>query len=328
MAGLFWGMAFLISPVYLLLIGLTFIYDILKHKSWRRLLILVLFFIITLPLFFYQAYIVYSKDLHHTSTLMLWRGFPDMQWIARLVMELLSPSLHKIISIPSGLSLIIIIIALIAIIRRRRVHWFIVISALAFVLTFYHYSEQYAIRIQLLLSLFLTATAINFLHISRVKFILYMVPVITLSIYSFYYFYTDKLQDYDRWFARVDIYHEAGGGLWENMDKYLEESEYVFSTKETYFQFIMPFYPVHSLGAWKTMEYYQLDTLVSNRLEQDYARLMTSYDYGLIMDLAAKYDVSTAVASSRDYSLPVFKILSEHWQPVYEDSYFRIYKRP
>ncbi len=327
-ASVFWGVAFLISPVYVFLIGMTFIYDLITRKSWRRMLIMVVSFLMPLPLFFYQAYVVYSKGLYHTSTFMLWRGFPDAEWLGRLFTEILSPSLHKIISIPTAISLLIIIIALIAAIKYRRVHWFISLAAISFVLTFYHFSGQYAIRIQLLLSLFVTAMAIDYIRRIKMRPFLLIVPLLLLTSFSFYHFYTDKLEDYDRWFARVDIYHEAGSGLWDNMDRYLEKGEYIFSTKETYFQFIMPFYPVHSLGAWKTMKYYQLDTLVCNTLERDYPKVMTSSDYNFIMNMADKYGISTAVASGRDYDLPLFKLLSQHWARIYEDRYFRIYKKP
>jgi hypothetical protein len=327
-ASVFWGVAFLISPVYVFLIGLTFIYDTITHKSWRRLLIMTASFIIVLPLFFYQAYTVYSKGLHHTSTFMFWRGFPDAEWLGRFFTEFLSPSLHKLLSIPAAISLLLIIIALIAIIKRRRVHWYIIIAAISYILTFYHFSGQYAIRIQLLLSIFIVATAIHYLRRTKLKSVAWLAPLMILVVFSFYYFYTDKLEDYDRWFARVNIYHEAGSGLWDNMDQHLKRGEYIISTKETYFQFIMPFYPVHSLGAWKTMEYYQLDTLISNQLEFDYRAVHGANSYVDIMMVADKYNITTSVASIRDFRLPLFKMLSDRWTIVYEDDFFRIYKKP
>jgi hypothetical protein len=76
------------------------------------------------------------------------------------------------------------------------------------------------------------------------------------------------------------------------------------------------------------MEYYQLDTLVSNRLEIDYPEVMTSNDYNFIMKMADKYGISSAVASSRDYNLPIFKTLADQWALAYEDRYFRIYRKP
>ena len=90
----------------------------------------------------------------------------------------------------------------------------------------------------------------------------------------------------------------------------------------------MAYTPVHNLGAYRTMEYYQLNPRISNQLESDYNRAMAADDITVIEDIAARYDIEAAVASGADMNKPLFKTLASHWNKVYQDRYFVIFKKP
>jgi len=323
-----WGIAFLISPVYVFLLILTFVYDIIDRRAIRQSLILIAVFLITIIPFFYQAYTIYSQGLHHTSTFQLWRGIPGLEWWKNLYLDFLSPTLREILSIPVGIYILILAINIAMITESRRVHWFIAVSFPAYLLTAYHFSSQYAIRIEFLLSLILVSVAIDYLRRKKINRYLWIIPVYAIAGISIYYHYENILDDYRRWQQGKDVYQQLGGQFWANMDSYLESGEYIFCTKETYFQFIMTQYPVHSLGAYRTMEYYQLDSIISNQIEEDYVRAMASDDYGVILQIAEKYEINTAVAAQRDLQVPIFQVLSSRWPVAYKDRFFVIFANP
>jgi hypothetical protein len=83
-AGVLWGLTFLISPVYVFLIGLTFLYEAIIGRRFKRFFIISGTFAVTLIPFYVQMYVVYSKGLGGAATFALWRGIRAWTGCGRL----------------------------------------------------------------------------------------------------------------------------------------------------------------------------------------------------------------------------------------------------
>jgi len=325
-SSLLWGVAFIISPVYIFLLGLILIRDTIINKSMKRLLLIAGIFGLTISSFIYQSYLVYSHDLHHTTTFALWRGMPDAAWWWAMAQDFLTPGAQKTISLPTAIYVLVLAIGLWYMIKQKHIYWFLPLSFLAYLLTYYHFSNQYAIRIQLFFSLFWVAWVVRGMLSNKTERFVELIALLFIITYSIYNHYAVALDAYKRWSAGHALYEQIGKQLWKNLDEYIDDNEFLFCTKDTYFRFLMTQKPVHALGAYKTMDYYQLDSMVSKTLEYDYAMVINSRDPNVINGIATKYGVKTAVASSRDYGLPLFQALGQYWKPVYKDEYFTIFK--
>jgi len=326
LTSLLWGLAFIISPVYIFLLGLIFIRDFVRYRSPKRLVVMISTFLLAIIPFIIQMYTVYGRGRYYTTTFALWRGLPGIDWWKAVVHDFLSPGGQTIVSLATAIYVLILILGIWYAIRRKRVFWFLPLSIIAYIFTYYHFSSQYAIRIQLFFSIFWVAMVVHDIIPNKKERYIEIMALLFIVGYSIYNHYGVALDAYHRWSAGEELYRQIGSRLWNNLDKYLDDNEFIFCTKDTYFRFIMTQKPIHALGAYKTMDYYQLDSLVSDTLESDYRTLINSWDYNIIKGLAAKYNVRTAIASSRDYGLPLFQTLSKYWKPVYRDEFFTIYR--
>jgi hypothetical protein len=327
-AAILWGIAFLLSPVYVFLLGLTFLHEALIKKRLKRFFVMVGAFVITIIPFFVQAIYIYSKGLWGSQVFSLWRGFPGFSWFQNVLIEFISPTNNMIISVPAVMHAIILIAALMAIIRNRKAHWLIPLAMLAYFLTFYHFSDQYAIRIQVPLSIFIVATAIS--GVKRLAFnrYIWIIPATAIAAFSLYHHYSKTIDYYFVECNQYTNYHNIGEAFWQNMDKHMEKDRYIFCKKKVYLAFIMPHFSAHTLGAYKTMHYFQLNAELADMLEYDYQKVITSEDYDFIEKISRKYGIETMVMSREDMGIAMFETLAEHWTPVYSDKYFAIFKKP
>ncbi len=327
-AAALWGLAFLISPVYLFVVGFTLLYDLAIAKRLRYFLIMAATFLIVLIPFFVQAAIIYSRGLWGASAFAFWRGIPDGVWWRQFAIEFLSPGTEGKIGIPTAIHLVIIICAVALMIRDRKIHRYIPIVLLAYLLTFYHYSGDYAIRIHLFLSLFLVAGMIRGLEKRTINGWIWKAAVMVLCAAALLYHNYNANLTFAHETALFGSVKQAGEGLWQNMGRHLKEGEYVFCAKPIYREYVMPVFLVHTLGAYRSMEYFQLNPRIAQELENDYQTAMNSNDPETIERIASKYGITSAIISGRDAATPLFSTLLRLWTPVYRDSYFVILKKP
>jgi hypothetical protein len=112
------------------------------------------------------------------------------------------------------------------------------------------------------------------------------------------------------------------------LGRYLIKDQYIFCEKEFYRYYIMPYMRAHALGAYKSMDYYQLSGPVAEAMERDYQVLMSSGDMATLDSLTARYNIRTAVASFREFDKPSFQAFATHWRKIYADKYIAIYRKP
>lgn len=323
-----WGLAFLISPVYVFLLALTFVYEGPVKRCWKRMLTLGVVFGITIVPFFIQALTVYIQDLWGSRVFAFWRGIPDGDWLAGFVVGFLSPIKLKLLSIPSAIHALILVTAGIVIVRGRSIHPFIPLSLLAYVMTYYHFSASYALRIQQIFSLLAVAAAIHGLQHFRVRRAIWTTIVLMFAAGSVAWHSYANVSDYKVERDEYDHYRRAGRMFWANMETYFEPDEYIFCQKTIYLQYVMPYMRMRALSAYRTLDYFQLKAELADSMEADYQRAMGSNDYAEIDSIAARYGIRTALVATRDASVPLFQTLKQHWESVYQDGFFTILKKP
>ena len=284
-------------------------------------------FLITISPFIIMAVSIYHRDLWGSGTFALWRGIPDGAWFNQLIREFVSPVKKLMQGIPTVIHLVFWMLAILGMIRKRKVIVIIPLAFLAYLLTYYHFSAQYAVRIQYIMSIFVVGAAIAALFQYKIKASVLLVPVLVLSLFSVYIHWEHCLTYYKSEVASYKQYAETGKELWASMNRYLKKGEYIFCAKETYRDYVMPHYPVHSLGAYRTMEYFQLNPEKARELEDRYNAVMNSNDYDYIMKVADIYGIKAAVVGGNDMGEPLFQVLKQEWSPVYKDRYFIIYRK-
>jgi hypothetical protein len=328
-ASILWGTAFLLMPGYLFLIGFTFLYELLFRKNRRRFAILTAVFLVTIVPFFIQSIIIYNNNMAGTAAFSFWRGIPGPGWWRDFAVNLLSPVEGDLTRWPTFMAAGLGLLGLAGIILTRRAHACVIIAAVAYCFTAYHFNAQYASRIQLFLSLFLVAYAIRLLMSLKIyqsaKIVLIIVLVGTSA-------YCHIARTWEMSAAQNEEYiefREAVAELKENFSKYVESNVFVLATDYTYRTCIMPFFPVHGLIAYKSGEYFQLKTEIANEMLEDYHRLINSADIREIDHFCRKYDIRYAVArETSDMSAPAFRTISLYWRLAYRDGHFRIYAKP
>ncbi len=328
-AAILWGLAFLISPVYVFLIGLTFLYEAVIARRLKRFFIVTGVFAIMLIPFYTQLYVVYSKGLGGASTFALWRGIPGLAWLKSFFVEFISPTYHTPFSLPSLMHLIILVAALVIIIRKRRIHWYIPLSFLAVILTFYHFSGQYAVRIELFFSIFIVATVISVLRQHRIAKSISIVVVLVLTSATVYQLQTGYILPAYR--TEAPLYAgrmEVGSKLWENLDKYVPMNSFIYCDNSNYLRYIMPYYPVHTLGAYRSMEYFQLPERIADEFLHADEAAEKADRISVVDSIANEYHITTAIISRIDIGVPLYEMLATYWKPVYSDKYFAILKKP
>ncbi len=327
-AAVLWGLAFLISPVYVFLIGLTFLYEWIIKKRFRRFLVLVATFMVVIIPFLIQLYVVYSQGLGEAETFSLWRGIPNADWLGNLVVEFIAPTYHEVISFSGLAHIAILLTALILLIKTKQFYWYFAVSLLAYILTFYHFSGQYAIRIQLFFSLFLVAWLIWRLRQSRLSRITSSAMAVVLMMFALYHISDETLTNY-----RLDMPNKTkqiklGQRPKQLLSMYVEKDSYVFCDLIVYQEFIMPFYPAHTLGAHRTMKYFQLPGSVADELHADYQLVENSGDYDMIDSIARKYDITIAIQYAAQKESPLFRTLAANWELAFHGPYFTIWEKP
>ena len=324
-----WGCSFLISPVYVFVVGFTFIYELAVKRAYRRFRLLLIVFLATIAPFFVQMYIVYSAQMGNTSTFSLWRGIPTGEWFKTLAVSFVFPGETDRRWFPAVLAGILVIFGILGAIKNRPAKAYLIIAGLAYLFTAYHFSMQYAIRIQFFLSLLLSASAIWYLYalnLKRLAVISFASVYIALGAYEHFALTNELIRNRE---VNISEYRSFGSALWSNMGKYLSPGRYIVATESTYRYFIMPYFPAHALVAYRSGEYFQLAETISQALREDYNVMMSSNDIGTIERICRKYDMRTAVVHLRyDMRYPVFQAIGNNWTLVYEDQFFRIYQQP
>jgi len=327
-AAILWGLAFLISPIYLFLIGLTFVYEATIKRRLRRFLILVSVFAVMLIPFYVQLYTVYSQGLGEAQTFSLWRGIPGPAWWHDMAVEFISPTYHTILSIPAIAHMIILLIAIAVVIKRKTIHWLLPLSLAAFLLTFYHFSGQYAIRIQLFFSIFLIAMLLSYLCKTGRRRLFSIIVSIVLSGYAVYHHVTMTGVIYGNEIPNYREHQEIGRELRNHFGDYLEKESYIFCSNLVYLRYILPHYPVHALEGHRSMEYFQLPRGIAADLHADSRLIENSDDYAVIDSIAQKYGITSAIISEVAIGVPLYETLARNWEVVYQDGYFGILKKP
>ncbi len=329
LTAILWGMAFLISPVYVFLIGLVWLYELVMRRRFRAMALFAAVFLVIMTPFFVQAYLVYGTSLAGASTFALWRGLPDLDWFGGLLRYLASPIEGKPVVWYVIGAMALAILGFIGLRRRERSIPFVWLVAAAYLLTAYHFNYTYASRILFFLTLFLAGLAVEFLQsvIRRPTAITALLLVMALlgnTDHFVRYLTLFRIQD-----RGMVTYQTSAGGLLAHLGAYIDPKGYILATGLTYRTMILPNFPVHALFAYKTGEYFQLNPDISRRLQDDYGQLMSSEDPAYIDEVCRAYNMKTAVVGEvSEMTVPVFRTIAGYWTLVYRDGYFRIYVRP
>ncbi|MFH1373404.1 MAG: hypothetical protein ABII79_06400 [bacterium] len=328
LSGLVWGFAFLLSPGHVFLLGFGFLYQLAIARQYKRFLASAVTFLVSIIPFYIQTYVIYSQNLQGTSAFAFWRGFPGGTWLTDLVVTLFGGNERNLLSVGALITVATVITALTGMFKTRKVPWFAVVAGVAFLFTFYHFSHQYAVRVQFILMIFAGALAMNYVSKLRVPRLLTWGIIAVICALSFHRYYSS----YSTWQSSQHVAHRLMSQ--ENyfpgcLDGYISPGDFIFCSKYTYLYFLMPRTTAHALGCYKTMEYFQLKTEISQELEADYNTIVNSNDYSQVMQIADKYGIRVAVFRHirRDLSLPLHKVLTEHWEKVHDDGRFQIFSR-
>ncbi len=321
-----WGIAFLISPIYGIFIICYFVYRILMNFGRATLLSILVFFITISPIF-YQYYKVSSQGLGKAITFAFWRGWPDLPWIGDVITSFLSPTYHAIGNIPSLVALSIYIAYIVIAVRSRRLYWLVPLTFIAYLLTSYHFSMFYATRIHMILSIFIVAHVLSYLFRLNKFRILVWSSVAIVSVYSFYHHYANLAQDYEQEAKLYFNYNKACSILKDRCTPLFTPGERVLARKSSYLWYLLPNFPVHSLGAYRTLDYFQVSHVIAKTFEADYQSLLQCSDSLKINAYCEKYSIEKAFFTIGEIELPVFGYISKHWELLYHDGFFAVYRR-
>ncbi len=328
-AAVLWGAAFLVSPVYVFLIGFTFLYELsLSGRRRRAIEMIGVFFLMLMP-FFYQAYVVGKAGMAATSTFAFWRGLPGRDWFQKLAISLLAPVDGNLTNWQIIPSLALVVLGIIGLRRFRPRLAYPAIAGVAYLFTAYHFSFAYASRILFFPTLILVASAVQWLRAGVSRRALVTVSLALFIMVGYGDHLIRSFSHYREQIPGFATYFKAGPGLWANLGKYAKPDDCVLATDFAYRMFILPNIPVHGLLAYRSGEYFQLGADLSKRMYEAYNQLMECTDIETIERICAQYNIRAAVASEiKELELPVFRTLTDHWPIVYRDVYFRIYQRP
>ncbi len=327
---LLWGVAFLISPGYLFLIGLFLLSEALLRRRKKHFFVAIGTMLVTLIPFYIHAYVIFSNNMFGTAAFSLWPGLPDISFFSTLGRTLLIPGGHKLAEPIVWAGLIAALGGIAAMIKTRRNNGLIIIAAIAYFLTFYHYLPQYAIRIHFFILILLLPLAVGMLLGMKKKRLLARGVILCFAVIGVYYHYSDLLGAYRG--QREDLpVHQAMmtrqvlNQLYTNM----RTDEFILVSAENYRLNVLPYIPAHALRAWRSGEYYQLKTDISDRLNSDYDTLMQCSDTICLNRFCDKYDIQIAFVcdplDEDDY--PVFDVVDEYWHNVYDGAHCRIYRK-
>ncbi len=329
-----WGLTFLISPAYLFPIGFAMLYELLIRKNYRQFKCAFMTLVIFLIPFFYQAYVIFSNNLFGTSAFAFWRGIPDIEFISNLVTYIVNPTSKAWSNPLIWAALAVTVIGLFNIFRRLKkgsatnLKWFVIFAVLAYWLTFYHFKPQYAIRIHFFISIFVTAYAVSYLFrtIKYRQLVIAICAVFVIGGYVDHFMYYNF--EFEKQNKTLPMFNANIAGLSNVFEQHVSPDEYIVAYHLTYRHYIMPHFPAHALKAYKSGEYYQLTSTISKEMQVDYERLMNCTGNDCLNYICDKYDMTTAVVNQAEINHPLFKLIARHWQKIYSDQYFKIYRRP
>lgn len=326
--GFLWGLSFLFSSIYIFVIIFTFLYELFWKRNYRSLFLMYLIFGLTVSPFYWQTWKIVSAGMSDTSAFAIWRGIPGWDYLIDFFKMLAAPASGYVIDWRFGISIFLFLSGLAGIIKRKGAHPILLIVSIALIITAYHFDPKYAGRIFLIAVLFLTAYAAEFWL--KLPYLRTAGLAILISIAA-YGLIDNHVRNDEIIKANVKVYdyhRTVGKGLWENLTRYMDSDSFLLASEATYRHYIMAYIPVHALMAYKTGEYFQLNTEIADRLQLDYERLMSARDLGLIEQTCQIYKIKTAVVGNRDKAIPAFQLIEKVWTPVYQDSYFSIYLKP
>ncbi len=329
-----WGLAYLISPIYVFLIGFTLLYELLISRNYRFFITASLTLLVTLIPFFYQLYVIYSRNLFGASTFALWRGLPDGQFIYGLIIAILSP-IHKQLASPFvWIALTVSLVGIFGAFRFRAQEQhrgnikFVIIAAVAYLFTYYHFQPQYAIRIQFFLSIFLFAFAVALFQPIAWKKI-WPIIIVALIVGSGVYVLFDRVtHQYGSQQKALRDYTRTRDRFGREFEKFVLPNEMILASHGTYRHYILPWHPVRGLMAYKSGEYFQLPSALAESLKEDYRVVLNCTNRECLSRICSKHQINIAVAYSADLKFPVFQFIDKNWQKIYDGQYFRIYRRP
>ncbi len=327
--GILWGIAYLISPGYLFLIGLLLVYDLMSRKNSKSFVVIMATFFVTLTPFYIQMYTVYATNMAGTSAFSLWRGIPDGEWITSFLLYTVSPSDGKLATWLILLALIIGATGIFVGMRLKSLRPYLIVMAIAYVLTAYHFNYfQYGPRILFFLSLLLTASAVNFItkKISSRQVLTFVLIIIALIFTTEHSYRTIVTLDLHA--GQYKKFTEIGQGLRMNLGRYIASGDFVLAGERTYRNFIMPYFPVKSLVAYKTGEYFQVNTKLSEEMKRDLNYFLQDGQKEAVEFITKKYRMSTAVIGGKDTKFAGFHYIRDNWIKVYQDLYFAVYVKP
>ncbi len=326
-----WGLAFLVSPGYLFLIGFAFLYDLYERRDYRRFLAMTGTFVVTIIPFFYQVYVVLSfyaeNSLGRASTFAIWRGVPTLAWIGALLRNFLAPADRPLLDWHTILVIVILGLAIIGYWRSKNRHPFPLIALAAFLFTFYHYSAQYASRVLYIFSIFAMAYAVQWLILQKRYRRAAYTAVAALVLFST----TDKVVRTIGYYAhRVEPYTSykfIESELHPKLTQYLQPGKFILVSSRGYRNYVLPYYPARSLVGARSGEYFQLPGALAEEMESNHRVLMASMSRDTINQICTLYGINYAVSFFYD-DAPVFQQLDGWWQKVYSGELMTIYHRP
>jgi hypothetical protein len=155
------------------------------------------------------------------------------------------------------------------------------------------------------------------------------IAVVVIMLLSVHYSLTQQVLPAYRSEAPLVVGRtEVGHKLWQNLDKYVPEGSFIFCDNANYLRYIMPYYPVHTLGAYRTMEYFQLPERIAVEFVNADQEVEHAADYAVVDSIAREYNITTAIISRIDVGVRLYEMLASHWTPVYSDEYFAILRKP
>jgi hypothetical protein len=322
-----WGVAFLISPVYVFLIGCTFGYELIWKKNFRRLSRLAGIFLLTISPFFYQGIEIYRAGMDSTATFSIWGGFPDKEMMKNFIISFLSPKEADVISWQPLVLVAFFSLGVIGIIRNRPIFTFPVIAFIAYIFTFYHFAPQYANRIHFIMSFIVVGYAVwylmSFRHYRKIYFPILLI-LVTYGISDHSY------KAYNRHMAKSTHYKGRlviGAELWNNLDELFVKGERILATSDTYRFYLMSRFPVHALSAWRTAEYFQINQEIAESLEKDYTTLMESSNIHYIDHICERHSIRKClIMKEADTDEPALRVIALKWSRIYEDDFFILYE--
>ena len=327
--GLLWGTAFLISPVYLFLVGFLAAYELFLRKNVAKSGLTAGVFLLVIIPFYVQAYTLYGIGMEGTSAFAVWRGVPDALWFKTTIMYFISPNSEHL-SFWQFIPIVLILAMGIGALWRFGSHRpLLAVAALAYLFTMYHFNKQYASRILFFYSIFWMAGAVHFIKARAKPRLWAYVLIVPLILYGI----TDHLVTTTRLFSaqeqNVKADKQAAALLTPILKKIIGPQDRIFATEKTYRMSIMPYIPVFGLMAYKSGEYFQLGSTVAKEMRSDYDELLAATQVDVVEFFCRKYNIQAAVAGDiKEMYSPVFQTIDQNWPLIYKDDHFRVYRRP